>query len=64
MKRLFVVTQNRLAEFHARTEDEGATIAEYALLVALIAVAAVAAITAFGGRLGSFFSGLPARLGF
>lgn len=45
-------------------EDTGATVAEYALLVALIAVVVVGAITAFGGALSGFFGGLPGDLGF
>lgn len=47
-----------------REDDRGATVAEYALLVALIAVAVVAAITLFGEALGDFFGSLPGRLGF
>ena len=42
--------------------DRGATIVEYALLVALIAVVAVVAITAFGTQLAAFFGGLGGQL--
>ncbi len=45
-------------------EDQGATVAEYALLVALIAVVVAVAIGFFGTALSTFFSGLPAALGF
>lgn len=50
--------------FFTRNSDEGATAVEYALIVSLIAGAVVLAVTAFGGALSSFFSGLPAKLGF
>jgi pilus assembly protein Flp/PilA len=43
--------------------EEGQTMAEYGMLVALIAVAAIVAVTAFGGALSSFFSGLGGQLG-
>jgi pilus assembly protein Flp/PilA len=36
-------------------KEEGASLAEYGLLLALIAVACIAAITAFGGTLSSMF---------
>ena len=43
----------------ARTEDErGASLVEYALLVALIAVVCIAAVTALGGRAKSNFSSI------
>lgn len=44
-------------------EDRGASLAEYALLVAGIAVMIVAAISVFGDALGTFFSGLSTSLG-
>jgi pilus assembly protein Flp/PilA len=46
-----------------REDDRGATVAEYALLVAGIAVVVGAAIAIFGTQLGNFFSGLGSRLG-
>lgn len=45
-------------------EDRGATVAEYALLVALIAVVVVGSITLFGSALSTFFGSLPTKLGF
>jgi pilus assembly protein Flp/PilA len=45
------------------SEDRGAGIVEYALLVALIAVVAGVAIAAFGTQLADFFSGLAAEVG-
>lgn len=38
--------------------EEGQTMAEYGMLVALIAVVAVVGVGAFGGALNGFFSGL------
>nr|AGC71611.1 hypothetical protein [uncultured bacterium A1Q1_fos_1053] len=46
----------------ADRKEEGATATEYALIIAGIAVAIVAAIAVFGGRLGSFWSGLSTKL--
>ncbi len=43
--RLIVALQSRTGR------DDGASLVEYALLVALIAIVAVVAITAFGGAL-------------
>lgn len=40
------------------TEDRGAGIVEYGLLVAFIALLAVGGITALGGNLGDFFTDL------
>ena len=44
-------------------EEDGQTMAEYGMLVALIAVLAIAGVTAFGGALDGFFSGLGGQLG-
>ena len=43
--------------------EDGQTMAEYGMLVALIAVAAIIGVTAFGGALQGFFTGLPGQLG-
>ena len=43
--------------------EEGQTMAEYGMLVALIAVAAILGVTAFGASLKTFFTGLPGQLG-
>lgn len=45
-----------------RDNDRGATVVEYALLVALIAIVVIGGITAFGGSLTSFFSDLGDNL--
>lgn len=42
--------------------DEGATVVEYALLVALIALVVIGAITLFGQQLADFFTGLGDNL--
>ena len=45
-----------------RGQQEGATLAEYALLLALIALVCVAAITALGTQISTMFSSAsPAR---
>jgi pilus assembly protein Flp/PilA len=43
-----------LAKLHR--DEEGATMVEYGLIVALIAVVCIAAVTLIGGRLSSTFS--------
>jgi pilus assembly protein Flp/PilA len=42
--------------------DRGATVVEYALLVALIALVVIGAITLFGEALSDFFTGLGDQL--
>lgn len=42
--------------------DRGATVVEYALLVALIALVVIGAITLFGQALADFFTGLGDNL--
>ena len=42
--------------------DRGATVVEYALLVALIALAVIGAVTIFGQQLAAFFTSLGNRL--
>ncbi|MEO8363624.1 MAG: Flp family type IVb pilin [Ilumatobacteraceae bacterium] len=42
--------------------DRGATVVEYALLVALIALVVIGAITIFGQQLSDFFGGLGNNL--
>jgi pilus assembly protein Flp/PilA len=43
-------------------EEEGATLAEYGLLLALIAVACLAAITALGTRISAMFTALSSSI--
>lgn len=42
--------------------DRGATVVEYALLVALIALVVIGAITIFGQQLSDFFGGIGDNL--
>jgi len=44
-------------------EEEGATMVEYALMVALIAVVALAAVTALGGNVSARFTAISNALG-
>jgi len=50
------------ARCHAKTEL-GASLVEYALLVALIAVVCIVSITYLGGRANSKFSEVGSRIG-
>lgn len=43
-------------------DDRGATVVEYALLVALIGLVVIGAITLFGQQLSDFFGGLGDQL--
>ena len=43
-------------------EEEGASLVEYGLLVALIAVACIVAITALGGSISSLFGRVGGKL--
>jgi pilus assembly protein Flp/PilA len=43
-------------------KDEGASLAEYGLLLALIAVVCIAAITLLGGRVSTMFSTLSGSI--
>ena len=44
------------------TDDNGATLIEYALLVALIAVVAIAALTTVGGKVATEFNNIAKDL--
>ena len=63
MKKFAASVQSRLVTLR-EGDDQGAGLAEYALLVALIAVVAIVGITAFGEQLSTFFTSLPSKLGF
>jgi pilus assembly protein Flp/PilA len=60
MLRLFVNLQQSLARLFKR--DEGATMVEYGLLVALIAVVAAVGAAALGTELSTFFSAIATWL--
>jgi pilus assembly protein Flp/PilA len=61
MLKLITFFQSWFADSEPAHEDRGATMVEYALIVTLIALAAITGITAFGGHLGTFFSGLVSK---
>ena len=48
---------------HCRDDERGASLVEYALLVALIAVVCIAAVTALGESTSTAFSDMTSRLG-
>lgn len=56
LTKLFVRTQNALVK------DEGATMVEYGILVALIAVFLIGAITIMRGALADLFNNVAANL--
>ena len=57
MLRLWTAIQSRFAR-----DEDGATMVEYALLVALIAIVAIAAIILLGNRISSEFSDVSQSL--
>lgn len=50
----------RMAEY--KSQDDGQTMAEYGLLLALIAIAVVVAATALGGAISAEFDAVKAKL--
>ena len=52
---------NRIKKFF-RKDEEGATLAEYGLLLALIAVVCIAAITLLGTRISEMFSSVAGSI--
>ena len=59
--RLLASARKFITKFVARKE-EGATLAEYGLLLALIAVVCIAAITVLGTKISSMFSSVAASI--
>ena len=57
---LFVLKTWLQAKFSS--DERGAALVEYGLLVALIAVVAIAALTLLGGRVSAKFSGIADNL--
>jgi pilus assembly protein Flp/PilA len=51
---------NLLAKFHK--DDEGATMVEYGLIVALIAVVCIGAVVLIGSRLNGVFGNVAAQV--
>lgn len=58
MIKLYTKVQNHIASREAQIRDEGATMVEYGLIVAVIALVVVVGATAFGTRLSNFFNTL------
>ena len=52
--------KNLLAKFHK--DDEGATMVEYGLIVALIAVVCIGAVILLGGHLNGVFTNVAAQV--
>jgi pilus assembly protein Flp/PilA len=61
MKNLVTATKKFVKKYIIRSE-EGATLAEYGLLLALIAVVCIVAITALGSRISSMFQALSTSI--
>jgi pilus assembly protein Flp/PilA len=58
----FVAKCKKFADKYMTRQEEGATLAEYGLLLALIAVVCLAAITVLGTQISSMFSTLAATI--
>lgn len=56
MNRLIVVAAALAGRMRSGPPERGASLVEYALLVALVAVACIAAVTFFGGATGASLS--------
>jgi pilus assembly protein Flp/PilA len=61
MTKLIIFLQSYIAT-RETSEDRGATMVEYGLIVAAIALVVVVGATVFGDALSSFFSGLADKL--
>ena len=59
--RTYLMIKKFVAKYITRKE-EGATLAEYGLLLALIAVVCIAAIAALGSRISTMFSTLSTSI--
>ena len=57
----YVAVKNFFADLWSR--EEGATMVEYGLMVALIAVVALGAVTLLGGSVRDIFNGIAGSLG-
>ena len=61
MKKFLTATKKFVRKFVTR-QEEGATLAEYGLLLALIAVVCIVAITALGTRISGMFQTLSTSI--
>ena len=62
MRRFFIKVQNAVALRSQDGKDEGATMVEYGLMVALIAVVAVTAVTPLGTAVKNTFTSITSSL--
>ena len=52
---------NRLVAWKEAREEEGQTLVEYALIIALVSVALVLALSVLAGSIGNVFSNIEAK---
>ena len=52
---------NRLVAWKEAREEEGQTLVEYALIIALVSIALVAALTLLAGSISNVFSNIEAK---
>lgn len=60
--RAYITAVKKFAAKYLTRKEEGATLAEYGLLLALIAVVCIAAITALGTKISSMFNALSGSI--
>ena len=58
----YLATAKKFVAKFVTRKEEGATLAEYGLLLALIAVVCITAITALGTKISSMFAGLASSI--
>jgi pilus assembly protein Flp/PilA len=65
MMKIYLAAKSKLSAAAARLarKEEGASLVEYGLLVALIACACILAITALGTSLSAMFTGIASTIG-
>ncbi|HEV3225791.1 MAG TPA: Flp family type IVb pilin [Acidimicrobiales bacterium] len=59
----FIQLSHAVASLRHRHDDRGASLVEYALLIALIAIVCIAALTLLGGNASSTFNSTASSLG-
>lgn len=62
MSDLFHAMRRLLSQLYVSRNDSGATMAEYAFLLALIALVAFSAVQLFGTAVRGLFTGFPSAL--
>jgi pilus assembly protein Flp/PilA len=60
--RTYLLAAKKFVAKYITRKEEGATLAEYGLLLALIAVVCIAAITVLGTKISSMFTSLAASI--